>query len=138
MQGAALHVLYCGLGHAESRVRERGRGEKNTMGMAVVLVGRQRAQTEEANTAPHCTYSTVRVKPLFPPRGIRLLSSRHHRLKIFAKRIFPRWRALPLGVGRRRGSGVLSRVRHDATSFGFRHLAPQSAFDVSRTEGIVG
>ena len=46
----------------------------------------------------------------FPRRGFRLLSSRHHRLKIFAKRTFPRWRALPLGRD-------LTRVRHDAMGF---------------------
>ena len=42
----------------------------------------------------------------FPSR----LSSRHHRLKTFAKRAFHRWRALPLGRD-------LSRVRHDAMGF---------------------
>jgi hypothetical protein len=46
----------------------------------------------------------------FPRRGFRLLSSRHHRLKTFAKRTFPRWRALPLGRD-------LTRVRPDAMGF---------------------
>ena len=46
----------------------------------------------------------------FPRRGFRLLPSRHHRLKIFAKRTFPRWRALPLGRD-------LTRVRHGAMGF---------------------
>ena len=58
----------------------------------------------------------------FPPR---LLSSRHHRLKTFAKRTFIRWRALPLG-GR-----DLTRVWH--RRHGFRTLAIwlQSALEVS-------
>ena len=38
------------------------------------------------------------LKP-FPTPGISLLSSRHHCLKTFAKRTFPRWQALPLSDG---------------------------------------
>ena len=55
----------------------------------------------------------------FPRRGFRLLSSRYHRLKkSFAKRSFPRWRALPLGRD-------LSRVWHDAMGFARSpYLAP--------------
>jgi hypothetical protein len=63
-------------------------------------------------------YIVYRLTP-FPRRGFRLLSSRHHRLKTFAMRIFSRWRALPLGRDLSRGGfGMTPCVSRS------RHLAP--------------
>ena len=121
------HSAQCSVAHITTRPKTRHRAWSETTEHAQQ---QHDAQLPAGQLRAADWESVYFLLTPFPRRGFPLLSSRHHRLKTFAKRTFPRWRALPLGRD-------LTRVRHDAWH-GFRALAINAIWLQSASEVSLG